>query len=141
MGVNNDSLCRNCSIPCQMKNRSILLGSAVGILGAGGQLLLFQALRDGPAYIIFPFDIPFSCTHHPSLSISIEGKNEFVKMDRDYNSYRGYFISFLSRTRSIRRARICLACALNNGFIAWGLQAFAMKFSNETMKAESIFFI
>ncbi|MEQ8878230.1 MAG: DMT family transporter, partial [Cyclobacteriaceae bacterium] len=34
--------------------RSILLGSTVGLLGAGGQLLLFQALRSGPAYIVFP---------------------------------------------------------------------------------------
>ncbi len=34
--------------------RSILLGSAVGMLGAGGQLFLFQALRQGPAYIVFP---------------------------------------------------------------------------------------
>src|SRR6185503_8887090 len=34
--------------------KSILLGSAVGLLGAGGQLVLFLALREGPAYIIFP---------------------------------------------------------------------------------------
>ena len=34
--------------------RSIFLGSAVGLLGAGGQLILFQALRQGPAYIVFP---------------------------------------------------------------------------------------
>src|SRR5690606_2827435 len=35
--------------------RSVFLGSTVGLLGAGGQLLLFQALRTGPAYIVFPF--------------------------------------------------------------------------------------
>jgi drug/metabolite transporter (DMT)-like permease len=34
--------------------RSVLLGSAVGFLGAGGQLLLFEALRLQPAYIVFP---------------------------------------------------------------------------------------
>lgn len=34
--------------------RSVLLGSLVGLFGAGGQLMLFQALRDGPAYIVFP---------------------------------------------------------------------------------------
>src|SRR5690349_17784258 len=34
--------------------RSIFLGSAIGLLGAGGQLILFQALREGPAYIVFP---------------------------------------------------------------------------------------
>ena len=35
-------------------SRSVFLGSAVGFLGAGGQLILFQALRTGPAYIVFP---------------------------------------------------------------------------------------
>ncbi len=34
--------------------RPILLGSAVGVLGAGGQLILFEALRNGPAYLVFP---------------------------------------------------------------------------------------
>ena len=35
--------------------KSILLGCTVGLLGAGGQLVLFKALSMGPAYIIFPF--------------------------------------------------------------------------------------
>ena len=35
--------------------RSIFLGSVIGLTGAGGQLLLFQALRTGPAYLVFPF--------------------------------------------------------------------------------------
>ena len=39
---------------CERNLRSVLLGSAVGFLGAGGQLVLFQALRSGPAYLIFP---------------------------------------------------------------------------------------
>ena len=34
--------------------RSILLGAGVGLLGAGGQLVLFEALRRGPAYLVFP---------------------------------------------------------------------------------------
>jgi uncharacterized membrane protein len=34
--------------------RSILIGCTVGILGALGQLILFQALRTGPAYMVFP---------------------------------------------------------------------------------------
>ena len=32
--------------------RSIFLGSLAGLLGAGGQLILFQALREGPAYVV-----------------------------------------------------------------------------------------
>ena len=35
--------------------KSALLGCTVGLLGAGGQLVLFKALAIGPAYIIFPF--------------------------------------------------------------------------------------
>lgn len=35
--------------------KSALLGCTVGLLGAGGQLVLFKALSMGPAYIIFPF--------------------------------------------------------------------------------------
>jgi len=34
--------------------RSIVLGSAVGLLGAAGQLVLFESLRRGPAYLVFP---------------------------------------------------------------------------------------
>src|SRR3954463_7053830 len=34
--------------------RSVLLGAGVGLLGAGGQLVLFEALRLGPAYLVFP---------------------------------------------------------------------------------------
>ena len=35
--------------------KSAVLGCTVGLLGAGGQLVLFKALALGPAYIIFPF--------------------------------------------------------------------------------------
>ena len=35
--------------------RSALLGCTVGLLGAGGQLVLFKALTLGPSYIIYPF--------------------------------------------------------------------------------------
>lgn len=39
---------------CEHDRRSILLGCSVGFLGAGGQLVLFEALRSGPAYLVFP---------------------------------------------------------------------------------------
>ncbi len=35
--------------------KSILLGCLIGSTGAGGQLILFEALRSGPAYLVFPF--------------------------------------------------------------------------------------
>src|SRR5699024_3588416 len=33
---------------------AIFLGCMAGFLGAGGQLILFEAVRMGPAYLIFP---------------------------------------------------------------------------------------
>src|SRR5215475_10944757 len=38
----------------QRDPRSILLGLAIGLLGAGGQMLLFRAVTLGPTYLIFP---------------------------------------------------------------------------------------
>src|SRR5260370_8648356 len=38
----------------QYDGKSILYGSLIGLLGSGGQMLLFHALKSGPAYLIFP---------------------------------------------------------------------------------------
>ncbi len=46
--------------------RSVLLGLAIGLLGAGGQLVLFHAVRVGPPYLIFPI-ISLS----PALTIAL----------------------------------------------------------------------
>src|SRR5215472_10832683 len=35
-------------------HRSIVYGSLIGLTGAGGQMLLFHAVRTGPTYLIFP---------------------------------------------------------------------------------------
>src|SRR6187402_1140127 len=47
-------------------SRSVTLGLAIGLLGAGGQLLLFHAVRIGPPYLIFPI-ISLS----PALTIAL----------------------------------------------------------------------
>ena len=38
----------------QRDPRSLCYGALIGLLGAGGQMLLFHAVRTGPAYLIFP---------------------------------------------------------------------------------------
>jgi len=38
----------------QHNARSVCYGALIGLLGAGGQMLLFHAVRTGPAYLIFP---------------------------------------------------------------------------------------
>lgn len=120
--------------------RSILLGSAIGILGAGGQLLLFEALLQGPAYIIFPF-----ISLYPILTILLSVL--FLKEKTNLLKWVGiataliatYFLSYHEPGSSDSRGYLWLTLSLFV-FVAWGLQAYVMKFSNETMKAESIFF-
>ncbi|HOW29943.1 MAG TPA: DMT family transporter [Bacteroidales bacterium] len=120
--------------------RSIFLGSTVGLLGAGGQLLLFEALREGPAYIIFPF-----ISLYPTLTILLSVL--FLKEKTSLLKWIGiaialaaiFFLSYQEPGASDKRGYLWLALALLV-FVAWGVQAYVMKFSNETMKAESIFF-
>jgi drug/metabolite transporter (DMT)-like permease len=120
--------------------RSIVLGSAVGLLGAGGQLLLFQALKEGPAYIIFPF-----ISLYPTLTILLSVL--ILKERTSLLKWAGigialvaiYFLSYQEPGASDTRGYLWLGLSLLV-FAAWGLQAYVMKFSNESMKAESIFF-
>ena len=120
--------------------RSILLGSAVGLLGAGGQLLLFQALRQGPAYIVFPI-----ISLYPVLTITLS--LIFLKERTHLRQWIGIVMAliamfFLSNPQvnpvhSNGIAWLILAIFV---FIMWAVQAYVMKFSNNTMKAESIYF-
>lgn len=120
--------------------RSVLLGSTIGILGAGGQLILFQALRDGPAYIVFPFISLF-----PVLTIILSvvflkektGKRQWVGIVIALLAI--FFLSYQKPGESVAVGYKWLILAIFV-FIFWGIQAYFMKFSNETMKAESIFF-
>ena len=120
--------------------RSVILGSAVGLLGAGGQLLLFQALKEGPAYIIFPF-----ISLYPILTIMLsvlilKEKTSMLKWIGIGTALVAiFFLSYQEPGTSDSRGYLWLALSLLV-FLAWGLQAYVMKFSNETMKAESIFF-
>lgn len=120
--------------------RSIALGAAIGFLGAGGQLILFQALRSGPAYLVFPF-ISLS----PLVTILLA---YWILKER--TGIRGWFgivialvaiplLSYQEPGASTGRGYFWIILALLV-FLAWGIQAFIMRFANETMKAESIFF-
>lgn len=119
--------------------RSIAYGLAIGVLGAGGQMVLFYAVKAGPAYLIFPL-ISLS----PVLTIALS------------------FLFLRERTGVMGIAGIVLAvCALPlfdytpdgapqqyglwfvlalGVLVAWGLQAYFIKLANASMDAESIFF-
>jgi drug/metabolite transporter (DMT)-like permease len=119
--------------------KSIFLGSVIGLLGAGGQLILFEALRSGPAYIVFPFISLFPVV---TIFLSIL----FLKERAGLRQWAGIILAliaifFLSYQKpdgtNISGYGWLLMSVLV--FLMWGVQAWVMKFSNETMKAESIF--
>ena len=120
--------------------RSIILGSIIGITGAGGQLLLFQALRTGPAYLVFPF-ISLS----PVVTILLS--SVFLKEKASARGWIGMLLaliaipllSYQSADSSGSYGFMWVVLSLLV-FLAWGFQAYVMKFANQTMKAESIFF-
>jgi uncharacterized membrane protein len=123
--------------------RSIAYGLTIGLLGAGGQMVLFYAVKAGPTYLIFPL-ISLS----PVITIVLS------------------FLFLRERTGLMGLAGIVLAvCALplfdytpGGGspagaqqyglwfvlalgvLVAWGLQAYFIKLANASMDAESIFF-
>jgi len=124
----------------QFDKKSMLYGSLIGFLGAGGQLLLFQALKVGPAYLIFPI-ISIS----PVVTIILS------------------FILLKERTGKFGAIGIVLALIAlplfeyskgeeSNGYsvlwfvlalivlAAWGIQAYFMKLANKNTDGGSIFF-
>ncbi len=118
--------------------RSIFLGMLVGLLGAGGQLVLFQALREGPAYVVFPLISLF-----PVLTIVLSVV--FLKEKTNKRHWAGIILALLAavfladpkfNSHAPQGSWLILAVII---FAMWGLQAYVMKFSNNTMKAESIF--
>lgn len=120
--------------------RAIVLGCAVGLTGSGGQLLLFRALREGPAYIVFPLVSLF-----PILTVFLS--TVFLGESGTRRQWIGVIfaliaIAFLSyQPASVGQTsgyQWLLFSILV--FVLWGLQAFLMKFSNRVMNAESIFF-
>ena len=118
--------------------RAIVYGLLIGLLGAGGQMLLFKALTIGPAYLIFPI-ISLS----PVITIALS------------------FTLLRERTTRIGAVGVVLALLalplLDFSFgsaggglgwfvlsllimAAWGVQAYFMKRANNVVRAESIFF-
>ncbi|MEP0355216.1 DMT family transporter [Paraglaciecola sp.] len=121
--------------------RSVILGCSIGLLGSGGQMLLFQAVNVGPAYLIFPI-VSLSPIITIALSFGLLGERT-----GKLGAF-GIVLALIALplfeysagpAESQSQGLLWFALAL---FVmaAWGLQAFFMKFSNESMSAESIFF-
>jgi len=119
--------------------RSIALGLAIGLTGAGGQLLLFHAVRVGPPYLIFPI-ISLS----PMLTIVLSFA--ILKERTGALGVLGIVLALLSLPLFDYRADgepsgygLWFAMALLV-LVAWGVQAYIIKLANASMTAASIFF-
>jgi drug/metabolite transporter (DMT)-like permease len=118
--------------------RSIRLGLAIGLLGAGGQLVLFYAVRIGPPYLIFPI-ISLS----PALTIALSLL--FLKERTGAMGALGIALALVSLPlfdyRPDGAAGYGLWFVLALGILAaWGIQAYVIKLANQTMDPASIFF-
>jgi len=125
--------------PLLRDRRSITLGLIVGLTGAGGQLLLFHAVRVGPPYLIFPI-ISLS----PALTIALSFA--MLKERTGVLGLIGIALALLSLPLFDFRADgepsgygVWFVFALLI-LVAWGVQAYVIKLANASMDAASIFF-
>lgn len=121
--------------------RSILYGLIIGLLGAGGQMVLFYTVTIGPAYLIFPV---ISLSPLVTILMSLAFLKErttwigwlgvalaLIALPMfDFSPEQGF--SSLQGGSWFPLALIIMAC--------WGVQAYFMKLANNRMSAESIFF-
>lgn len=120
--------------------RSVVNGGIVGLSGAGGQLILFQALRDGPAYIVFPI-----ISLYPVITVLLSVLYLNERTNRKHWIGIGIallailLLSYMPPSATHARGWQWLILAIGV-FLLWGVQAFVMKKANATMSAESIFF-
>jgi uncharacterized membrane protein len=121
--------------------RSVVLGSVAGFLGAAGQLVLFDALRRGPAYLVFPV---ISLSPVVSVLLSVLLLEETASL----RAWTGIVLALLAmpllsyqppnRSGPVK-GRLWFFLALLV-FLGWGIQAYVLRFANATMRSESIFF-
>jgi len=132
---------RNIGWKPETDKKSILYGIIIGLLGAGGQMVLFTgAIANGPAYLIFPI---ISLSPVVTILLSVI----FLKEKASMRGWIGIilallaipFLSYQDPANHVTHGILWLIFALLV-FLAWGLQAYFMKFANGRMKAESIFF-
>ena len=123
----------------ETNHRAIVSGLIIGFLGSLGQIVLFQALIIGPAYLVFPI-ISLS----PLLTILM---SYFLLKERtSVRSRTGIILALIAIPLLSYQAPdnvfqgytwVWLSLFV---FIAWGTQAYFMKTANAHMETASIFF-
>jgi drug/metabolite transporter (DMT)-like permease len=120
--------------------KSVIYGCLAGFMGAIGQLVLFYTLKIAPAYLVFPI---LSLTPVVTILLAVL----FLKESTGIYGWVGIGIAILA---IFLLSYIPPGNAASSGYlwivftiiplVAWGVQGFVMRFANENMKAESIFF-
>jgi uncharacterized membrane protein len=120
--------------------RSVCYGALIGLLGAGGQMLLFHAVRTGPAYLIFPvISLSPVITVVLSLALLHERTRKLGALGIVLALCSLPLFDYAGGSSTGDYGQLWFLPALGV-LVAWGVQAFFMKLANATMDAESIFF-
>lgn len=120
--------------------KSISYGMLAGLLGSGGQLILFQTLRIGPAYIVFPI-----ISLYPVVTIILSiiilkeraGKKAWIGIVLALIAI--LLLSYVPPENSVTEGLLWLILAITV-FIMWGIQAYIIKLASSGMNSESITF-
>ena len=122
--------------------RSVTLGLAIGLTGAGGQMVLFHAVHTGPTYLIFPI-VALS----PVVTIALSMLMLKERVTRI--GALGVLLALIALPL-FNYSPATDAAPGSQGvawfvyaliiLLAWGVQAYFMKLANGTMDAENIFF-
>ena len=122
--------------------RAIAYGMIIGLLGAGGQMILFHTLTIGPAYFVFPI-ISLSPVVTIALSFLLlrerTGRLGALGIALALLALPLFDLSFGQGASPTQAGLGWFAQSLLI-MLAWGLQAYFMKLANDTVRPESIFF-
>ena len=130
----------NIKFKLDVRSKPALLSMGVGLLGAGGQLVLFLALDYAPAYLVMPM-----ISVAPIVTVLLS--TVFLKERVSKLGIVGIALAFVAlvcfalpdNTDGAVSSWIWIVCA-SMVFIFWGIQAFVMKLANNsTPDAESVF--
>jgi uncharacterized membrane protein len=124
----------------ETRGRDVLYGALIGLLGAGGQMLLFNAVKSGPAYLIFPLiSLSPLVTVVMSLAILRERTTKLGAIGIVLALLSLPLFDYANGPEAGSFGQWWFIAALGV-MLAWGVQAFFMKLANATMSAEGIFF-
>ncbi len=120
--------------------KAMLWGGLAGLLGAGGQLVLFFTLRIAPAYLVFPL---LSLTPVVTILMAVlllhekTGKMGWIGVGLALISI--FMLSYQpAGAGQVSGYTWMLLVAVP--LFAWGAQGYIMRFANEIMSAESLYF-